>query len=81
MEMISHHDVTQQLSAIADDRVLEPFDQPASVRIVADDLLPGIAPSHHVINGTLKFDPQSSWHVERLNVPKTGCQAKTKNQV
>jgi hypothetical protein len=31
---------------VADGRLLETVDQPTSVRIIADDLLPGIAPRH-----------------------------------
>ena len=65
MEMISHNDITQQLPSMADDRLFEPINQPASVRIIADDFLPGIAPRHHVINGALKFNAKSSWHVGR----------------
>jgi hypothetical protein len=42
---------------MADDGVFEPVDQPTSVPIVADDFPPGIAPCHHVIDGTLEFDP------------------------
>ena len=40
--MISHDDVTQQIPAIANDGMLESVDQPASVRIIANDLLAGI---------------------------------------
>jgi hypothetical protein len=47
---------------------LKPVDQPASVRIVADNLVPDIAPSHHVIEGALKFDPHSLWHVGRFRL-------------
>ena len=79
--MIAHDDVTEQLPALADDGLFEPVNQPASVRIIADDLLPGIAPRHHVIDGPLKFDSQSSWHVERLDVRSLIVKLKTGNQV
>ncbi len=79
--MISHNDVTQQLPAMADDGVLEPVKQPASVRIIADDLPPGVAPRHHVINGALEFDPQSSWHVGRLDARRPIVKLKTINKV
>jgi hypothetical protein len=46
---------------MSDDRLFEPINQPASVRIIADDFLPGIAPRHHVINAALKFSLKSSW--------------------
>ena len=48
---------------MADDRLLEAVDQPASIRIIADNLLPGIAPRHHVIDGALELDPKSPWHL------------------
>ena len=46
---------------MANDCVLEAVDQPASIRIIADDFLPGIAPRHHVIISALKFGPWSPW--------------------
>ena len=52
--MIAHDDVAEELPVVADDRLLETVDQPTSVGIIADDLLPGVAPRHHVIDGTLK---------------------------
>ncbi len=79
--MISHHDVTQQLPALADDGVLEPVKQPASVCIIADDLLPGVAQRHHVINGALEFDPKSSWHVGRLDARRPVVKLRTRNKV
>jgi hypothetical protein len=57
IEMVTHHDIAQQLPAMAHNSVFESVKQPTSVRIIADDLLPGIAPCHHVINGTLELDP------------------------
>jgi hypothetical protein len=35
---------------VANDGVLEDVDQPASIRIIADDFLPGIAPRYNVID-------------------------------
>jgi hypothetical protein len=67
--------LTEQLPAVADDSALEGGDQPASVRIIAHDLLPRVAPRHDVIDGALKFDPQSPWHVGRLNLGENDCQA------
>ena len=78
--MISHDDVTQQIPAMADDGLLESVDQPASVRIIANDLLAGIPPRHHMINGALELDSQSSWHLERLKVRKPAVKRKTKNK-
>ena len=65
--MVAHDDVADELPVVADDRLLETVDQPTSVGIIADDLLPRISPYHHVIDGALKFDPKSSWHVGSLN--------------
>jgi hypothetical protein len=62
---------------MADDGLLESVDQPASVRIIANDLLAGIPPRHHVIDGAIKFDTQSSWHLAKLRVRKP---AAMKNQ-
>ncbi len=78
--MISHDDVTQQIPAMADDGLLESVDQSASVRIIADDLLAGIPPRHHVIDGAFKLDPQSSWHFERLVIRKPAVKRKIKNK-
>jgi hypothetical protein len=46
MNMIAHDDAAEGLPVVADGRLLETVDQPSSVRIIADDLLPGIAPRH-----------------------------------
>jgi hypothetical protein len=75
MEMIPPDDITEHLPAIADDSALEGVDQPASVRIIAHDLLPRVGPGHDVIDGALKFDPPSPWHVGRLNLGETDGQA------
>jgi hypothetical protein len=37
---------------MSDDRLFEPINQPASVRIIADHLLPGFAPRYNVIDAT-----------------------------
>ena len=66
MKVISHDDVRQQVPAMADDGLLKSVDQPASVRVIADDFLAGISPCHHVIDGALEFNSQSSWHGRRL---------------
>ena len=68
----------QQMPAMSDDGLLESVDQSASVRIIADDLLAGIPPRHHMIDRA--FDPQSSWHLGRLEVRKPTAKRKTKNK-
>jgi hypothetical protein len=78
MKMIAHDDVTEELPVVADDRLLEAGDQAASVRIIADDLLPGVGPRHHVIVGTLKLDPKSPWHVRSLGDRQTDRPAEDK---
>ena len=44
MEMVIQDDVAKHLPATAKGRLLQSGDQSASVCVVADDLLPGIAP-------------------------------------
>ena len=78
--MISQDDVTQQMPAVPDDGLLESVDQPASVRVVANDLLAGIPPRHHVINGAFELDSQSSWHFGRLKVRKPAVKRKPKTK-
>ena len=73
--MIPHEDITEHLPAVADDGAPEGVDQPASIRVMADDLLPRVAPRHDVRDGALEFDPQSPWHVGRLDLGKTDGQA------
>ena len=80
-DAVAHDDVSQQLPAMANDSLLEPVNQPTSVRIITDDLLSGIAPGHHVINGALEFNPQSSWHIGSLDVWTPVTKPKTKNKV
>jgi hypothetical protein len=60
--------------------MLKPADQPASVGIIANDLLPSITLRHHVINRFLEFDPQSSWHAGRQDIGRAVVNRKTKNQ-
>jgi hypothetical protein len=79
MKMIAHDDVREELPAVADDRLLETVDQPTSIRIIADDLLSAVAPRRHVIDGALKLDPKSPWHVPSSHARQTDCPGKTKN--
>jgi hypothetical protein len=80
MEMIAHDDVAEELPVAADDRLLETVDQPTSVGIIADDLLPGVAPRHHVIDGTLKLDPKSPWRVQSSDPRQIDFLAENKKQ-
>ena len=73
--MIPHDHIAEQLPATADDRVLEAVDQAPPIRIIAHDLLSRVAPRHDVVDGTLEFDPQSAWHVARLNGGQNHSQA------
>jgi hypothetical protein len=56
------------------DRLLEALDQAMTVRIIADDSLPRVAPRHDRIDGALKFDPEPPWHVQTLQEPDSDCQ-------
>jgi hypothetical protein len=67
MKVVAHHDVTDELPLAADDRLLQSVEQLASIRIIANNPPPGIAPRHHVIDGTLELDPKSPWHAPRLD--------------
>jgi hypothetical protein len=80
MQMVPHDDVAQQLPAMADHGAFEPVNQSAPVRIVADDLLAGIAPCHHVVNGALEFDSESSWHAASLDIRKPIVNQKQKTK-
>jgi hypothetical protein len=79
MQMIAHHDVAWQLPTMPDRGAFEHFNQPASVRIIADDLLPGIAPRRHLVNGALKFDTKSSSHARTLDIRQPIVNLETKN--
>jgi hypothetical protein len=61
--------------------VLKPGNQPPSIRVIADDLLAGVAPRHDMVDGALVFDPKLSWHGERLRGGTLECQARTKNKI
>jgi hypothetical protein len=78
--MIAHDDVAEELPVAADDRLLETVDQPTSVGIIADDLLPGVAPRHHVIDGTLKLAPKSPWRVQSSDPRQIDFLAENKKQ-
>jgi hypothetical protein len=49
--------VTHQLPAVANREVIEAVDQPASVRITADEFLPRISQRRDLIDNAFKFDP------------------------
>jgi hypothetical protein len=80
MEMIAHDDIARKLPPVADHGSLESLDHPLSVRIIADDSLPGISPRHHVIDSALEFDPKSSGHVASLNRLELNVKPQTKNK-
>jgi hypothetical protein len=69
--MVAYEDVAQQPPVVADGRLFEAVDQSASIRIIADKRLPGIAERHRVINGTLKLDAEWPWHVRSLVAQQT----------
>jgi hypothetical protein len=60
IDVFAHHDMSRQLPTVAAHGVLESFDQPPPVRIIADDFLPGSSSCHHAIDDALEFDPKSS---------------------
>ena len=81
MEMIAQNDERQQFSAELPHRSLQIGEQPVAVLVVVDDLLPGVAPRHDMVDGALIFDPKSSWHAESLGSGALKGQAKTKNKI
>ena len=52
----------------------------AYCRIIANDLLAGIPPHHHVIDGALELDSRSSWHLGSLEVRKLAVKRKPENK-
>jgi hypothetical protein len=42
--------------------------QPASVRIIAQDQLSRVASRHDLIDGIVEFGPRAHWHVRKSNV-------------
>ena len=74
--MISHDGVTKQIPAVPDDGLLEPIDQPESVRVIANDLLAGIPRRHHVINGAFGTRVAVFVAFREVKGQETGCQAK-----
>ena len=79
--MIAHEDISRELPTVADHGMLESFEQPPPVRIIADDFLPGISSCHHLIDGALEFDPKSSWHACSLGGGNTFVKSQTKNKL
>jgi hypothetical protein len=77
MKTAAHDDVTQDLPV---DRLLAALDQTASVRVIADNVLPGIAPRHHATGGTLLPDPNSWRHVPSSVARQYDCPAENKNR-
>jgi hypothetical protein len=65
---------------MADRGAFEHLNQPTSVRIIADDLLPGIAPRHHLVNGALEFDTKSSRRARTLDIRQPIVNLETKKQ-
>jgi hypothetical protein len=50
-------------------RAIEVAEKPSAVVIIVDDVLPGVAPSHHVVDRALELDAKSSWHAPRVTRP------------
>ena len=62
VEMVAHQHEAEQQPTPARDSALQVVEQPAAIIVIMDDVLPGIAPSHDVVDRALEFDPESSWH-------------------
>jgi hypothetical protein len=57
MRMIVDDHPTERPLIAANDSLLEPVDHPASVRVIAHDLLRLSGPRHNLIDGSQKIDP------------------------
>jgi hypothetical protein len=49
------------------------------MRIIADNLLPGIAPRHHMTSGALKLDAKSPWRLPSVDARQTNCPTENKS--
>ena len=49
--MGAYGDVRQELPVVASDGLLEVVDQPAPIRVITDQILPGTGPRHHAMGG------------------------------
>ena len=66
------------MPAMSDDGLLESVDQSASVRIIADDLLAGISPRHHMIDRAFRSAVFVAFR--KVRGQETNCQAKNQKQ-
>jgi hypothetical protein len=78
--MVAHDDVTQVRPIVANDRLLDAVDQPASIRVIADNLLPGVAPRLHVINAARKRIQSRRGVTRGSTLDKLIVQQKTNNK-
>jgi integrase len=80
--------VREPLTADEAERLANAGDTPTDQLIVRTLLDTGlrvrellsVAPRHHVIDCTLKSDPQSAWHVQRIDAGETDCQAENETR-
>jgi hypothetical protein len=80
MKVVAHYDVADERPLVSDDRLLQSVEQSASIRIIADNPLAGIAPRHPVIDGTLELNPKPPWHAPSLGAQRADCPAENKKQ-
>ena len=80
VQMVIHDDIAEQLPSAAHNGALQTGDQSPPIRVVADDLLTGVAPRHDMVDGALVLDAQSSWHDESLRAADGGVKG-TKNKI
>ena len=79
--MVAHDDEGEQLPAGADDGALQVVEEPATVAVVEDDVLAGVAARHDVVDGAFEFDAESSGHGSKLTEPGSEGEGITKNKV
>ncbi len=72
MDMVGHQTKSQQAMVVPLDAFLEKKKKPATVIIVPEDVLSGIASYYHVVQGAGKMDARFSWYgtmlAQRINL-------------
>jgi hypothetical protein len=80
MKLVAHDDEVQKFPRAAEDFLLTAVDHLASIRMIADNPQPGVAPRHYLIKATSKPDPTSPWRVPSLDAGQIQCADENKNQ-
>ena len=63
VQVVPHEDEREQLPAAPWHLAAQFLEQTFTVVVVANHLLSAVPPRDHVVDGTLKLDSRSSWHI------------------